>query len=116
MPLGVGRLVAGGFNALRSSSTAARMASPMGRVGFGALVGGSALAGFGAAVLDPNTGFGDFQQAAFGYRDAIRYSTTAAIVDTFTNRPNLDNLAPMRYYYGRPYNYRAAMNGMRPPS
>lgn len=99
----VGRSVAGALG--RRSGSAA----------FAGLMGMSAAAGLASAVTDSNNGFGDFQEAIWGDRNAIRYSARAAVVDSFTDNPSRDVLnIPLHSYYGTPFNSRAARR--RPPT
>lgn len=118
MPLGrIGKAVA--FGALGSRRVRGALAAPLkggtrvsGRAmkGFatnrgmrGALVGGAAVAGVGAAILDPNGPWADVQQNVYGDPAAFRTGLRGA-VKTGLGSGRSDVVGPASFYYGQPIN------------
>lgn len=83
--------------------------------GAGWLTGGRIAAAAGAAAVAAGTGvlreatnpagpYGGMQEAVLGDRDAIRYSTKAALRTAFDSGNQHDIAGDLDYYYGQPIN------------
>lgn len=77
---------------------------PMGMAALGGAAVVAAGAGVAREVTNPDGPYGDIQEAAFGDRNAIRYSMKAGLLTAFDRDNRHDIAGDMDYYYGQPVN------------
>ena len=81
-----------------------RTGSAMGRMAFGGLLAGSAVAGAASEMVDPNSQWGGVSESFTGRRDFARFGLKARAMNSLTGGYQSPG-GSAGYYYGRPVDH-----------